>query len=59
VKETFARAKAAYDIGNYESALAELRDLATNAQLNWQQKYAVQALLDKTPQSAPAQTPKR
>jgi hypothetical protein len=66
VKESFARAKAAYDIGNYESALAELRDLATNAQLNWQQKYAVQSLLDKTPQNLPAapakppgQTPKR
>ncbi len=63
VKETFARAKAAYDIGNYEVAAAELRDLVTNAQLNYQQKYAVQALLDKTPQSAPAkspgQTPKR
>ena len=63
VKESFARAKAAYDIGNYESAVTELRDLATNNQLNFQQKYAVQALLDKTPQSAPAkspaQTPKR
>jgi hypothetical protein len=63
VKETFARAKAAYDIGNYDVAAAELRDLVTNAQLNYQQKYAVQALLDKTPQSAPAgppaQTPKR
>jgi hypothetical protein len=53
VKESFARAKASYDIGNYESALAELQDLATNAQLNFQQKYAVQALLDKTPQAAP------
>ena len=54
IKRSFARAKAAYNIGSYESALAELRDLATNAQLNWQQKYAVQALLDKTPQAAPA-----
>jgi hypothetical protein len=57
VKDSFARAKAAYDIGNYERALVELRDLATNNQLNWQQKYAVQALLDKTPQRAPAQSP--
>ncbi len=54
VKETFARAKAAFDIGNYDAALTELRDLATNAQLNWQQKYAVQDLLAKTPQSVPA-----
>ena len=59
VGRRFARAKAAFDIGNYESARTELRDLGTNAQLNWQQKYAVQALLDKTPQSVPAQTPKR
>ena len=63
IKRSFARAKAAYDIGSYESALAELRDLATNSQLNFQQKYAVQSLLDKTPQSvpakSPAQTPKR
>lgn len=51
IKDSFARAKAAYDIGNYQSALVELRDLAANAQLNWQQKYAVQTLLDKTPQS--------
>jgi hypothetical protein len=49
-RRSFARAKAAYNIGNYESALAELQDLATNPQLNFQQKYAVQALLDKTPQ---------
>jgi tetratricopeptide (TPR) repeat protein len=49
VKDSFARAKAAYDIGDYEKALAELQDLATNSQLNFQQKYAVQALLDKTP----------
>ncbi|HEY5912984.1 MAG TPA: hypothetical protein VJA21_20530 [Verrucomicrobiae bacterium] len=49
VKETFARAKAAFDLGNYSSALSELNDLVTNAQLNWQQKYAVQSLLDKTP----------
>jgi len=54
IKRSFARAKAAYDIGSYESALAELQDLATNSQLNFQQKYAVQALLDKTPQAAPA-----
>ena len=54
IKRSFARAKAAYDIGSYESALTELRDLATNNQLNWQQKYAVQTLLDKTPQAAPA-----
>jgi tetratricopeptide (TPR) repeat protein len=66
IKRSFARAKAAYDIGSYESALAELRDLATNTQLNFQQKYVVQALLDKTPQTAPAapaqspgQTPNR
>lgn len=57
VAESFARAKTSFDIGNYASALAELRDLATNAQLNWQQKYAVQALLDKTPQTTPAQSP--
>jgi hypothetical protein len=37
-----------------QTAEAELRDLATNSQLNFQQKYAVQALLDKTPQTAPA-----
>jgi hypothetical protein len=49
IKRSFARAKAAYDLGNYESARAELQDLATNTQLNFQQKYAVQALLDKTP----------
>ena len=54
IKRSFARAKAAYDIGNYENALTELRDLATNNQLNFQQKYAVQALLDKTPQATPA-----
>ncbi len=54
IKETFARAKAAFDIGNYDAALAELRDLATNAQLNWQQKYAVQDLMARTPQSVPA-----
>jgi len=54
IKRSFARAKAAYDIGNYTSALTELRDLATNSQLNFQQKYVVQALLDKTPQAAPA-----
>ena len=54
IKRSFARAKAAYDIGSYESALTELRDLATNSQLNFQQKYVVQALLDKTPQAAPA-----
>lgn len=66
VKRSFARANAAFNIGNYDSALAELQDLATNSQLNWQQKYAVQSLLDKTPQSVPAapaqapgQTPKR
>ena len=57
VKETFARAKAAYNIGNYNVAAAELRDLVTNAQLNFQQKYAVQALLDQTPQGAPAKSP--
>jgi outer membrane murein-binding lipoprotein Lpp len=49
IKDSFARAKAAYNIGNYESALAELQDLATNTQLNFQQKYAVQSLLDKMP----------
>jgi hypothetical protein len=49
VKDSFARARAAYDIGDYEKALAELQDLATNSQLNFQQKYAVQSLLDKTP----------
>ena len=66
IKRSFARAKAAYDIGSYESARAELQDLATNSQLNFQQKYVVQALLDKTPQTAPAapaqspgQTPNR
>jgi hypothetical protein len=63
VQETFARAKAAFDIGNYDAALTELRDLVTNPQLNFQQKYAVQSMLDKTPQAAPAkppgETPKR
>jgi len=54
IKRSFARAKAAYEIGNYASALTELRDLATNSQLNFQQKYAVQSLLDKTPQATPA-----
>ena len=54
VRESFERAKAAYEIGNYPSVLAELQVLATNAQLNWQQKYAVQALLDKTPRNAPS-----
>jgi hypothetical protein len=59
VKESFARARAAYDIGNYEVALAELRELSTNAQLNFQQKYAVQSLLDSTPQAPPAPVPPR
>jgi hypothetical protein len=58
VRRSFARAKAAFDIGAYESALPELRDLATNNQLNWQQKYAVQNLLDKTPRSAPVPSAK-
>lgn len=57
IKESFARAKAAFEIGNYDIALAELQDLATNAQLNWQQKYAVQELLAKTPQPNPATQP--
>ncbi len=57
VKETFARAKAAFDIGSYEVATAELQTLVTNTQLNWQQKYAAQSLLDKTPQ--PLLAPKR
>jgi len=66
IKQTFARAKAAFNIDDYAKALAELQDLAANPQLNWQQKYAVQALLDKTPQIIPAvpaappgQTPRR
>jgi hypothetical protein len=53
-RESFARANAALNIGNYESAVLILKELVTNAQLNWQQKYAAQSLLDKTPQSAPA-----
>jgi hypothetical protein len=52
VKDTFARAKAAFDIGNYAVALSELQGLVTNTQLNFQQKYAVQSLLDKVPRSA-------
>jgi hypothetical protein len=56
VRESFARAKAAFDIGDYPKALDELTDLSTNAQLNSQQKYAVQVLLGKTPQSLPAVT---
>jgi hypothetical protein len=54
VRDSFARAKNAHNIGDYEKAQGELKDLSTNAQLNWQQKYAVQSLLDKTPQTAPA-----
>jgi hypothetical protein len=57
VKRSYARAQAAFDLGNYDSARAELQDLVTNTQLNFQQKYAVQSLLDKTPQAAPAAKP--
>jgi hypothetical protein len=56
VREGYNRAKAAFDIENYQVALSELQSLATNAQLNWQQKYAVQTLLDKTPQTVAAPT---
>ncbi len=56
VRETFERAKAAFDIGNFEVAAAQLQDLATNTQLNAQQKYAVQILLDKTPRAVPGGT---
>ena len=56
VRESFRRANAAFDIGDYGSALTELKDLATNVQLNAQQKYAVQSLLDKTPQTLPTAT---
>lgn len=55
IRESFARAKAAFDIADYPTALAELKDLAANAQLNYQQKYAVQVLLDKTPQPVTGQ----
>jgi hypothetical protein len=49
IKRSFARAKTAFDLGNYETAAVELKDLLSNPQLNFQQKYAVQAMLDKTP----------
>jgi predicted Zn-dependent protease len=54
VQRTFGRAKAAYELGNYAEALVELKLLASHPQLNWQQKYAVQLLLDKTPHNNPA-----
>lgn len=54
VVEGFARARIAFDIGNYPIAEAELNSLINNPQLNWQQKYAVQALLDRIPHTAPA-----
>ncbi len=56
VRETFDRAKTAFDIGNFEVAAAELQDLATNTQLNAQQRYAVQKLLDQTPRAVPGGT---
>jgi hypothetical protein len=52
IRASFARARIAFDIGNYAAALPELASLATNAQLNWQQRYAVQSLLDKTPRAS-------
>ncbi len=54
VRETFARAKAAYEIGNYSVAAAELKELLAKPALNAQQKYEAQLLLDRTPQAMPA-----
>lgn len=53
VRRSYARALTAYKIGDYATALSELKDLSGNAELNAQQKNAVQFLLDRTPQSAP------
>lgn len=47
VAETYKRAKAAFEIGDYASAVPELKDLVAHPQLNWQQKYEAQVLLDK------------
>jgi hypothetical protein len=52
--KSFTRAKAAFNIGDYDTAQTVLKDLASNPQLNFQQKYAVQSMLDKIPQTAPA-----
>ena len=52
--KNFARAKAAFDIGDYANAQDELKNLASNPQLNYQQKYAVQSMLDKIPHVVPA-----
>lgn len=53
VRETFDRAQAAFNIGNFTVAAEELKTLVTNAQLNARQRYAAQVLLDKTPQVVP------
>lgn len=53
VRRSYARALAAYKIGDYATALSELKDLSVTPELNAQQKSAVQFLLDRTPQSAP------
>ena len=58
VIESFGRAKAAFKIGDYDTALTELQELSANAQLNFQQEYAVQSLLDKVPRSVQATPPK-
>lgn len=50
LQRSYSRALAASKIGDYANALAELKDLIKSPGLNSQQKYAVQVLLDKTPQ---------
>ncbi len=60
VKRSFARAKAAFDIGSFDKAMVELQGLATNGQLNWQQKSVVDQLLvlaSRALPTMPAQAP--
>jgi len=53
---SFTRAKAAFKVGDYDTALTVLKDLASDPRLNYQQKYAVQSMLDKIPQAVPARS---
>jgi hypothetical protein len=60
VKRSFARAKAAFDIGSFDQAMVELQGLATNGQLNWQQRFEVDQLLvlaSRALPTMPAQAP--